>query len=167
MTGRFIGAGVLACLAIAASAESGQSRYETVDRGDVSGAPGLRIITIRDNALKSCFAVFMAETTDSAAASSAYVDVTELHNAVTARDQRLAELLAAYEQDRGAIPGTLAPNPFRYEWQANTAQVNFALASLNNMFMRLEQDLLRAPRMAMTVVPQACLPPERAQRQSR
>jgi hypothetical protein len=164
MTGRLIGAGVLACLAIAGGAESGQSRYEAVDRGDVSGAPGLRIITIRDNALKSCYAVFIAETTDSAAASAAYIDVTELHNAVTARDQRLAELLAAYDQDRGAIPGTMAPNPFRYDWQADTAQINFALASLNNMFARLEQDLLRTSRTTMTVVPQTCLPPERAPR---
>jgi len=164
MTRRLVGAGVLAALAIAGGAASGQSRYEAVDRGDVSGAPGLRIITIRDNALKSCYAVFIADTTDSASASAAHIDVTELRNAVTARDQRLAELLAAYEQDRGAIPGTMAPNPFRYEWQANTAQVNFALASLNNMFMRLEQDLLRAPRTTMTVVPQACIPPERAPR---
>jgi hypothetical protein len=139
MTGRLIGAGVLASLAIAGAAESGQSRYEAVDRADVSGAPGLRIITIRDNALKSCYAV-------------------------RARDQRLAELLAAYDQDRGAIPGTMAPNPFRYDWQANSAQVNFALASLNNMFMRLEQDLLSAPRTAMTVVPQTCTPPERTPR---
>jgi hypothetical protein len=164
MTGRLIGAGVLASLAIAGAAESGQSRYEAVDRADVSGAPGLRIITIRDNALKSCYAVFIADTTDAAAASAPRIDVTELHNAVRARDQRLAELLAAYDQDRGAIPGTMAPNPFRYDWQANSAQVNFALASLNNMFMRLEQDLLSAPRTAMTVVPQTCTPPERTPR---
>src|ERR1044071_7236269 len=104
MTRRLIGAGVLVGLALAGGAASAQSRYEAVDRGDVSGAPGLRIITIRDNTLKSCYAVFIADTTDPAAAAAAHIDCTELRNAVTARDQRLAELLAAYEQDRGAIP---------------------------------------------------------------
>jgi hypothetical protein len=32
------------------------------------------------------------------------------------------------------------------------------------MFARLEQDLLRAPRTAMTVVPQTCASPERTPR---
>jgi len=35
---------------------------------------------------------------------------------------------------------------------------------LNNMFARLEQDLVRGPRTAMTVVAEACVPPERAPR---
>lgn len=155
MTGRLIGAGVIACLAMAGTIAGGQSRYEAIARNDVTGAPGLRIVNVRDNALKTCFAVFIAESTDPAP-SSDRIELTELHNAVAARDQRLAELLAAFDQDRGAIPGTLAPNPFRYEWQADNAQMEFALTRLNNMFARLENDLLRAPRTAMTVVSQPC-----------
>jgi hypothetical protein len=58
----------------------------------------------------------------------------------------------------------MTPNTLKYEWQADTAQIDFALAALNNMFARLEQDLRRAPRTAMTVVPEVCVPPERAPR---
>jgi hypothetical protein len=163
MTGRVIGAGFLACFTIAASVDAGQSRYEAIDRSEVAGLSGLRIINIRDNLLKTCYAVFLADSTDSADLASR-VETTELHSAVTVRDQRLVDLLSAFEQDRSVFAGTMTPNPLRYEWQANTAQVDFALAALNNMFARLEQDLLRVPRTAMTVVPEACVPPERAPR---
>jgi hypothetical protein len=163
MTGRLIGAGLIAALAIATTVEGGQSRYEAIDRSDVIGVSGLRIINVRDNLLKTCYAVFLADSTDSADAARG-IELTELRRAVTARDQRLVDLLGAFEQDRSVYAGTIAPNPLKYEWQANTAQVDFALAALNNMFARLEQDLLRAPRTAMTVVPQACVPPERVPR---
>jgi hypothetical protein len=159
MTGRLMGAGVIACLAMAGTVAGGQSRYEAIARSDVAGAPGLRIVNVRDNVLKTCLAVFIAESTEPAP-SGDRIELTELHNAVAARDQRLAELLAAYDQDRGAIPGTIAPNPFKYEWQADNAQVEFALTRLSNMFARLENDLFRAPRMAMTVVPQPCVQAE-------
>ena len=162
MMGRLIGAGVIACLAIAASVD-GQSRYEAIDRSDVAGVPGLRIINIRDNMLKTCYAVFLADSTDSTDVASR-IEMTELHRAATARDQRLVDLLGAFEQDKSVFAGTMTPNPLKYDWQANTAQVDFALSALNNMFARLEQDLRRAPRTAMTVVPEVCVPPERAPR---
>ena len=162
MTGRLIGAGLIAALAIAATVDGGQSRYEATDRSDVAGVSGLRIINIRDNVLRTCYAVFLADSNESDPASR--VELTELRSAFTARDQRLVDLLSAFEQDRSVFAGTIAPNPLKYEWQANTAQVDYALTVLNNMFARLEQDLLRAPRTVMTVVPQACVPSERAPR---
>ena len=163
MTGRFIGAGVIACLAIAASVEGGQSRYEAIDRSDVTGVSGLRIINVRDNLLRACYAVFLADSTDAADITSR-IEMTELHRAATTREQRLVDLLSAFEQDRSVFAGTMTPNALKYDWQANAAQVDFALSALNNMFARLEQDLLRAPRTAMTVVPEACVPAERAPR---
>src|SRR6476620_5451603 len=108
MTGRLIGAGVIACLAIAASVD-GQSRYEAIDRSDVAGVPGLRIINIRDNMLKTCYAVFLATSTDSADVTSR-IEMTELHRAATARDQRLVDLLGAFEQDKSVFAGTMTPN---------------------------------------------------------
>jgi len=161
--GRLMSAGVIACLAVAANVEGGQSRYEAIDRSDVAGISGLRVINLRDNLLKTCYAVFLADAADSADGPSR-IEVTELHRAATARDQRLVDLLTAFDQDKSVFAGTMTPNPLKYEWQANAAQVDFALSALNNMFARLEQDLLRAPRTAMTVVPQACVPPERAPR---
>ena len=47
---------------------------------------------------------------------------------------------------------------------ARESGLNVSSATVRNMFARLEQDLLRAPRTSMTVVPQACVPPERAPR---
>src|SRR5262245_27040900 len=135
MTGRLIGAGVIACLVIAASVD-GQSRYEAIDRNDVAGVPGLRIINIRDNVLKTCYAVFLANSTDSADLANRS-ELTELQRAATARDQRLGDLLGAYDQDRSVFAGTVTPNTLKYEWQADTAQIDFALAALNNMFARL------------------------------
>jgi len=163
MTGRLVGAGLIACLTVAASVEGGQSRYEALDRSNVAGVSGLRIINIRDNVLRTCYAVFLADATDVADIPSRG-EMTDLHRAVAARDQRLVDLLGALEQDRSLYAGTISPDPFKYQWQATTVQVDFALAALNNMFARLEQDLLRAPRTTMTVVPEACVPPERAPR---
>ena len=163
MVGRLLGAGVIACLAVAANGEAGQSRYEATDHNDVTGVSGLRIINIRDNLLKTCYAVFLADSTEPANIGSR-IELTEMHSAATAREQRLVDLLTAYDQDRSVFAGTMTPNPLKYDWQASAAQVDFALAALNNMFARLEQDLLRAPRTAMTVVPEACVPAERAPR---
>ena len=148
---------------MAANGEAGQSRYEATDQNDVTGVSGLRIINIRDNLLKTCYAVFLADSTEPANIGSR-IELTEMRSAATAREQRLVDLLTAFDQDRSVFAGTMTPNPLRYDWQANAAQVDFALAALNNMFARLEQDLLRAPRTAMTVVPEACVPPERAPR---
>jgi len=157
MTGRVIAAGVVICLAIAAAAESGQSRFEATDRSDIKEMPGLRIINVRDNVLKTCYAVFLAESANPLDAG-VNIQLTEIGRAAAARDRRLAELVNAFEQERAAIPGTPAPDPLRYDWQADTAQIDFALAALNNTFARLEQDLLRGSRTAITVLPQTCAP---------
>jgi hypothetical protein len=161
MTGRVIAAAAIACLAIAATIESGQSRFEATDRSDIKGVPGLRIINVRDNVLKTCYAVFLAELADPVDVADR-IEFTDIGNAVAVRNQRLADLVVGFERERGAIPGTLAPDPLRYQWQADSAQVDFALTALNNAFARLEQDLRRAPRTAITAVPQACSGSERA-----
>lgn len=162
MTGRLI-AGVIACLTIAATVESGQSRFQATDRSEIKELPGLTIINVRDNALKTCYAVFVAAP-DRPPDVADRIEATDIRGAVALRDQRLAELLSAFERERAAIPGTLAPNPLRYEWQADVAQVEFALVALNNTFARIDQDLLRASRAAMTVVPQTCAQAERGAR---
>ena len=160
MTGRLI-AGVITSLAIAATAQGGQSRFEATDRSEIKDLPGLTIVSVRDSALKTCYAVFLAAP-DHPPDLTDRIEVTDTRRAEALRDQRLAELLSAFETERGAIPGTIAPNPLRYEWQADVAQVEFALGALNNTFARIEQDLLRTSRAAITVVPQACGPAERA-----
>jgi hypothetical protein len=161
MRGRVIAAGVIACLALGARIESGQSRFEALDRSEINGVPGLRIMSVRDNVLKTCYAVFVAELADPGAVADR-IEYTDIGKAMAVRDQRLGDLLAGFERERGAIPGTIAPNPLRYQWPADSAQVEFALTALNNAFARIEQELIRASRTAITAVPQPCGQSERA-----
>ena len=161
MTRRMIAAGVIACLAIAAKIESGQSRFEATDRTDLTGVPGLRIISVRDTVLKTCYTLFVVEAADAAGGGSR-IEYTDIGRAAAVRDQRLRELLVGFEHERGAIPGTVLPNPLKYQWQADSAQIEFALSALNNAFARIEQEFIRASRTAVTAVPQPCGPSERA-----
>ena len=168
MTRRVIAAGVIACLALGARIESGQSRiesgqsrFEAMDRSEITGVPELRIMSIRDKVLNTCYAVFVAEFAEPVDAAARLAS-TDIGKAMAVRDQRLGDLLVGFERERAAIPGTLAPNPLRYDWQGDSAQVDFALTALNNAFARIEQDLHRASRTAITAVPQPCGPSERA-----
>jgi hypothetical protein len=77
----------------------------------------------------------------------------------TERDQRLADLVHAYEQDRGAVPGTIIPNPLRYEFLGGATQIDYALLVLEQLFLRLEDALARlagASRTTMTAVATPC-----------
>jgi hypothetical protein len=129
VTGRLALATVVA-FALSAGLSSAQARFELVDRSVVTGAPGLRLITLRD--------------------------------AATARDRRLADLLHGFEHEVGAIPGTIIPNPMKYDWQAQAAQFEFALNVIAHEFARLEQQIERAStasRTGITAVPAPCTPP--------
>lgn len=154
---------MIACLTIAATIESGQSRFETTDRSDIRELPGLTIVSVRDNALKTCYAVFLAAPDHSADLADS-IGVTDMRRAAAVRDQRLGELLSTFEGERSVFAGTPAPNPLRYDWQADVAQIEFALAALNNTFARIEQDLIRASRGGMAVVPQPCVQADRPAR---
>jgi hypothetical protein len=153
-------AGVVACLALGARIEGGQSRFEATDTSDLTGVPGLRVIDVRDNLLKTCYVLFVVQPADPAGAASR-VEYADIGSAAAVRDQRLGDLLLGFEHERGAIPGTVVPNPLRYQWQADSAQIDFALIALNNAFARLEQELTRASRTAVTAVPQPCAVPQR------
>ena len=100
---------------------------------------------------------------DSANARDSLAERRNQEQARAARDGRLVELLHGYEQDRGAIPGTIIPNPLKYDWLADSAQLEFALYVLQQQFIRLEQQLDRladASRMAMTTTQVPCGPPQ-------
>ena len=155
-----IAAGVVACLAMGARIESGQSRFEATDRTDLTGVPGLRVINIRDNVLKTCYALFVVDPATPVDGADR-IEYTDIGTAAALRDQRLGDLLVGFEHERSAIPGTVLPNPLRYQWQADSAQIEFALTALNNAFARLEQELVRASRTAVTAVPQPCVPSQR------
>jgi hypothetical protein len=147
--------------ALAAGTGGAQARFEMTDEGAVAGMSGLRVIAMRDNALKTCYLVFLADAANQADLA-ARITATDIPEAIATRDQRLVDLLHGFDSERGAIPGTIIPNPLKYDWQAENAQIEFALTVLAHEFARLEQQIERAsaaPRTGITAVPAPCTPP--------
>ena len=158
VTSRVVVTLVLACLASRPAVGAAQTRFDGIDQSDVAGVTGLRIITVRDRVLKTCYLVFVSDTDRPNRRTAGPPDVDQ---ARAARDGRLAELLRGYDQDRSALPGTIIPNPLKYDWLADAAQLEFALYVLQQQFARLEEEMDRladASRMAMTTTQVTCGP---------
>lgn len=161
MTSRVVVTLVLACLVSGAAVGAAQTRFDGIDQSAVAGVNGLRIITVRDKVLNTCYLVFVSDPGDRPNRRTA--GPPDLDQARAARDGRLAELLRGYDQDRSAIPGTIIPNPLKYDWLADAAQLEFALYVLQQQFARLEEEMDRladSSRMAMTTTQVACGPSE-------
>ena len=151
---------IVIAFAFAAGA-SAQARFDVVDQTAITGATGLRLITLRDNVLKTCYLVFVADTPGERERATR-LELMDIPDAATARDRRLADLLNGFEHEVGAVPGTIIPNPMKYDWQAQTAQFEFALNVLAHEFARLERQIERAStasRMALTAVATPCTTP--------
>jgi hypothetical protein len=159
VTGRLTLALAAAFVAFAAGITGAEARFEVVDQAVITGTSGMRLISLRDNMLKNCYLVFVVDGPGQAD-GPARVEPADIPSAVATRDRRLADLLHGFDQERGAIPGTIIPNPLKYDWQAESAQFEFALTVLANEFSRLEQRIERAgeSRMAMTALPAPCTP---------
>lgn len=161
VTPRMIVTLAIGCMAWLPSVALAQTRFEGVDQSAVAGVTDLRIITVRDRVLKTCYLVFVSGPND--AQNRRTAGPGDVEQARAARDGRLADLVRGYEQERGAIPGTTNPNPLKYDWLADAAQLEFALYVLLQQFAGLEQQLDRladASRMAMTTTQVPCGPLE-------
>jgi hypothetical protein len=160
VTGR-LAATIVIAFAVAAGTANAQARFEVVDRTTISGPTELRLITLRDNVLKACYLVLVADTPGQPDPGTR-AQLMDIPDAANARDRRLADLLNGFEHEVGAVPGTIIPNPLKYDWQAQSAQFEFALNVLAHEFARLEQQLdlaSAASRRAVTAVPAPCTPP--------
>jgi len=157
---RVVGAAAVACLLVTAATAGAQTRFEAITQSAIEGVSGLRIITVRDRTLNNCYLLFVSDPP--VPQTDARPPAPELEQVRAERDRRLADLVHAYEQDRSAIPGTIIPNPLKYELQGSATQIDFALVVLEQLFARLEEELDRlaeATRMAMTAMPISCAPP--------
>jgi hypothetical protein len=155
-----LAAATVVVYALAAGAAAAQARFEMTDESTVAGVSGLRLLALRDNALQTCYLVFLADAANQADLA-ARITATDIPDAIATRDQRLVDLLHAFESERGAIPGTIIPNPMKYDWQAENAQMEFALTVLAHEFARLEQQIRSASvasRAGVTAVPAPCTP---------
>lgn len=159
VTSRVLMTLVCVCLVGVPATGAAQTRFDGIEQSGVAGVPGLHVITVRDTVLKTCYLVFVSEPGETSTRRT--TGPADVEQARGARDGRLAELLRGYEQDRSAIPGTIIPNPLKYDWLADAAQLEFALYVLQQQFVRLEQQLARladASRMAMTTTQVPCGP---------
>jgi hypothetical protein len=138
---RWIAAPLILCLGLT-SAALAQARFEAVGpEYDVAAVPGLRIVTIRDNALSTCYTVFMMGS-GRQAQGAVRAPSLSLEEAAALRDRRLAELSAAYQRGQGTFyPGFPTTDPLAYNWEAQKVQNAFALAVLDHEFARLEDQL--------------------------
>jgi hypothetical protein len=157
---RVAGVGVIGCALLSAAPVGAQTRFEAIAQSAIAGVPALQIVTIRDHVLNACYVVFVNEPARPSGSAVA-TELPDVQAAVTARDERLADLLRTFDQDRSVFAGTISPNPFKYQWQADIAQQNLAWTVLARAFGRIEQRLDRladAARIAIAVVPAACAP---------
>lgn len=148
-------AGVTAAAEPAEPADGG--RFEVIDQNAVALIPGLRAVTVRDSGSRTCYRIFVNEP--SRPGDAGRVPLPDIDQAANTRDRQLGELLHAYELDRGTIPGTITPSPYRYEWQAESVQLQFALTVLARAFQHLEQRLDSLPDSAggaVAVIPESC-----------
>ena len=157
-TACLVAAGLLVTATAGTAAEPADgSGFEVIDQRAVSVIPGLRAVVVRDPAHRSCYRIFVNEP--STRGGGGRVPLPDLDQAADTRDRQLAELLHSYDLDRGAIPGTIAPNPFRYEWQAESVQMQFALTVIVRAIQHLEQRLDQLPDSpggAVAVIPESC-----------
>lgn len=119
-------------------------------------APGLRVLDVRDAQHHVCYLVFIADHGADAAAGDPSGDRLAA-DAAGVRDQRLRGLSAAFEAETSPFAGT-STNALKYQWEAATAQVDFALTILQYAVARLERhvDEAGSARMAIAVQPQPC-----------
>ena len=154
---RVAAAAAIACLAFGGAIAGAQARFEAVNQDAIEGISGLRVVTVRDRAHNTCYLVFVNEPAHRAEARPPAPP--DLEQVRAERDQRLADLVHAYEQDRSAIPGTIIPNPLRYELLGGAMQIDYALVVLEQLFLRLEDAIERlagASRTAMTAMATPC-----------
>src|SRR5262249_60191605 len=110
----FAAAAALLCAVLLpnASSVSAQSRFEALKQETVPQVAGLRIITLRDTLLDSCYTLFMMEPVGPAAGPPPPPPVDEarqqavdrIRGAAELHDQQVAELSLQFQSKTGLTP---------------------------------------------------------------
>lgn len=150
---RMMGIGVGAALMAGASLHA-QARFEALTHDQVAGAPGLEIVTVRDQALKVCYTLFVI---DGAPPGQGALVEPVVDDAVAQRDRRLSDLSAEYERSLStATPGTLGPNVLKFEWEGQKAQSDYERAVRERELARIEARLIASARKLAVSGPSPC-----------
>jgi hypothetical protein len=117
----------------------GPSRFEAVAVESIPSVSGLQVVTIKDNARNACYTTFVMRPPQELNQAPS----SRTAQAAAARDQRLAELSAAFEKATlDQIPGTApGPNALAYQWEAEKALNTFALTVIDEAVDRLLNEL--------------------------
>jgi hypothetical protein len=134
----------LACVALLHSVGfsaplTAQARFHVIAHERIDQVGGLRIVEILDTLNGTCMTLFVtdgfARIRDDDAAGPETV-----RQAAADRDRRLAELSVDFTAaaSRLQTPGTLAPDPLPYHWEAQNVQTEYALRAFFQELTRLE-----------------------------
>jgi hypothetical protein len=147
-----VGVAVIAC----ATSIGAQVRFEALTREPVAGAPGLEVVTIRDQALMVCYTVFVID--GAPPGQIAPSEPATFDDAVAQRDRRLSDLSSEFERSLStAVPGTLGPNVLKFEWEGQKAQSDYERALRERELARLEARLIVGARKLAVTGPSPCL----------
>jgi hypothetical protein len=141
-----------------------QPRFAIVGDDFLPSLGGLRILTIRDNAIGHCTLLFVVDAASAAgsslsAARSAPSVEPPPQEVATARDNRLAELRAAMEAASNPLAaGIPTPNPSAFDWEAQKANTEYLVAALSSALSRLEARLeaVAQPLQMVSAAPGPC-----------
>jgi hypothetical protein len=116
-----------------------QTRFHVIAHERIDPVGGLRIVEIRDTLRDTCMTLFVMDgftrIRDGNRANRQSVE-----QAAADRDQRLHELSIDFTAASSQLqtPGTLAPNPLAYDWEAQNVQTEYALRAFVQELTRLE-----------------------------
>jgi hypothetical protein len=133
-----------ACVALLHSigfpaAVTAQARFHVIAHERIDHVGGLRIVEILDTLNGTCMTLFVTDgfarirDDDTAGPETA-------NQAAADRDRRLAELSVDFTAAASHLqtPGTLAPDPLPYHWEAQKVQTEYALRAFFQELTRLE-----------------------------
>ena len=135
-------AGTVFCATLAAVSLHAQSRFTVLSREEISVAPNLQVMAIRDVAQNTCYLLFVIEAPVPVPRRVA-VQPADVAAAAQDRDQRLAALSREYEQGFGSqFVGTPA-NVLPYQFEAQKIQNEFEHVVREQELTRLAEQLER------------------------
>jgi len=140
------------CVLLAASATiRAQVRFDAVAREAVAAVPGLEILSVRDQALGSCYTLFLFQP-QSPAPVTAPVDSTTLDAAVAERNRRLDALSANLQRLVETQRVVTVPNPLRYQFDGEKALADFEQVARETGLARVDArlaEIATTPRLAV------------------
>ena len=151
------------CLLLALNATlKAQAHFDHVTRDAVAAVPGLEVVTLRDQALGSCYTLFLFQP-QSVAPVTAPVDAQSIVAAATERDRRLDAVSAELHRLETTQKMVTVQNPLQHQLDGQKALADFEQVAREAILARIDArlaEIATAPRLAVAgPVPCPSVPP--------